>query len=561
MPYVLPPTEWAQSETPGPARRLIAAGFTPRSSRLLARRGVEDEASARIFLDPSVDDLHDPFLLDGMEKAVERLLTAGGNAETVVVVGDYDVDGISATALLIAVFRACGLNATAVLPHRMRDGYGFQAPQVETARELGASVIVTADCGSHSLDAVQLAGIDVIITDHHLPGDEPIAAIAHINPHRQECRYPFRDLSGAGLAFKLATALTERAGRPTSPELLLRIACLGTVADMVPLRGENRTIASLGLRSLPSTRSVGLMALMSVSGISGAVRAGDVGFRLGPRINAAGRMDSPDRALELLLTRDPNEAGVIARQLDEWNTQRQRAETQVVEEATAIFEAAADLPPILVAWRPDWHLGVVGIAAGRLSRRFHRPAILLSVEGDLATGSGRSIEGVHLHDFLSPWKRRLERFGGHSQAIGLTVSTTEIAGLASEWRRAAEEWDPSLLTKRYRYEEDLRAGEVADELLEEIGRLEPFGIGNPRPIFRLGPLTRVGDVRRFGTGHIACRARDDEGAEVGLLGWRWGDRVDELAGRFEIVGSVTRDRYTQLAIVDMVDVRPYGLDA
>ena len=564
MPSDLPPTEWTQAQTPAVAEGLIAAGFAPRLSRLLARRGVEDEAGARTFLDPSVDDLHDPFLLDGMEQAVGRLLAAAASAETVVVVGDYDVDGISATALLVAVFKACGLSAVPVLPHRMRDGYGFQPQQVEVARDLGASVIVTADCGSHSLEAVQAAteaGVDVIITDHHLPGDEPIPAIAHINPHRKECRYPFRDLSGAGLAFKLAMAVAERAERPTSAELLLRIACLGTVADMVPLRGENRTIASIGLRALPSTRSVGLKALMSVSGISGPVRAGDVGFRLGPRINAAGRMDSPDKALELLLTRDPQEAAAIARQLDEWNTRRQRAEAQVVEEATALFEDVAELPAILVAWRPDWHRGVVGIAAGRLSRRFHRPTILLSVENDLATGSGRSIEGVHLHDFLSPWKPRLERFGGHSQAIGLTVSLNEMEGIASEWRSSASEWDSSLLTKRYRYEEDLTASEVGDELLDEVGQLEPFGIGNPRPAFRLGPLTQAGELRRFGKDHIACRARDDGGAEVGLLGWGWGDRADELDGTFEALGTVIRDRYTQRAIVEIVDVRPHRPDA
>jgi single-stranded-DNA-specific exonuclease len=543
---------------------LAATGLPRRLSRLLARRGVEDERGAETFLEPSVADLHDPFLLDGMERAVERLLSTSGGRESVVIVGDYDVDGIAATALLVAVFNACGLDATPVLPHRIRDGYGFQAQHVEVARDLGASVIVTADCGSHSYEAVARAvdsGIDVIITDHHLPGPEHAANVVHLNPHREQSSYPFHELSGAGVAFKLAVALADRAGRPIAAELLLRIACLGTVADMVPLRGENRTIAALGLRSLASTKSVGLRALMRISGVSGSVRAGDIGFRLGPRINAAGRMDSPDQALKLLLTRDSDEAAAIAGQLDEWNALRQSAEVSVVDEATAIFEELDELPPILVAWRPNWHRGVVGIAAGRLSRLFHRPVILLSVDGEGATGSGRSIEGVHLHDFLQPWKERLERFGGHSQAIGLTTSLAEIEDLKREWLEAAREWDESLLTRRYRYDEQVGAGDIGEELLAEVQRLEPFGIGNSRPVFRVGPLTLTGELRHFGKDHIAGRARDDTGSEVGLLGWRWSERADLLTGRFEILGTIARDRYLKQAILELVDVRPDRSDA
>jgi single-stranded-DNA-specific exonuclease len=564
LPLVLPSAEWEHVEAPRAAERLVESGLPERLSRLLARRGVEDGDAAQTFLQPSSSDLHDPFLLDGMDRAVERLLLAVGQGETVVVVGDYDVDGISATALLVAVFRACGLTAVPVLPHRMRDGYGFQPQQVRAAVEAGASVIVTADCGSHSHEAVNLArdqGLDVIVTDHHLPGADHPPEVVHINPHRDECSYPCDDLSGAGLAFKLVTAFADRAHRPIPSELLLRVACLGTVADMVPLRGENRTIAALGLDSLAATKSVGLRALMSVAGVTGRVRAGDVGFRLGPRINAAGRMDSPDLALELLLTRDSEEAQSIARQLDEWNGARQSAEAEVVSEATAIFEEAGELPPILVAWKPNWHRGVVGIAAGRLSRRFQRPTILLSVEGEAATGSGRSVEGVHLHDFLMPWKNRLERFGGHSQAIGMTASLGAIEELKGEWLEAAEKWDESVLRRRYRYEERLAADEVGDDLLAEVQQLEPYGIGNVRPVFRIGPLSLAGSLRHFGNGHISGRARDDTGAEVGLLGWRWADRVEQFSERFEILGTVSRDRYRNQAQIELVDVRPPRPDA
>jgi single-stranded-DNA-specific exonuclease len=558
------PAEWELAETPAAASRLEEAGYGRRLSHLLSRRGVEDESAAKAFLGPSTDDLHDPFLLDGMERAVGRLQQARAGGETVVVVGDYDVDGISATALLVAVFEACGMSAIPVLPHRMRDGYGFQPRQVEAARDAGAKVIVTADCGSHSHEAVNMAiaeGIDVIVTDHHIPGEEHPSEVVHINPHRPACSYPYPDLSGAGLAFKLATAFAERVGRPIASELLLRVACLGTVADMVPLRGENRTIAAVGLSSLESTRSAGLRALMQVAGVSGAVRAGDIGFRLGPRINAAGRMDSPDLALELLLTRDAQRAKSIALQLDDWNAQRQSAEAQVVAEATALFDDLDELPRLLVGWKSEWHRGVVGIAAGRVSRQFQRPTILLAVEGDLATGSGRSIKGVHLHDFLLPWKDRLERFGGHSQAIGMTAALSEIDTLRDEWLESAGEWDESVLIRRYRYEDQVAASEVCAELLGEIQQLEPFGIGNPRPVFRVGPLTRAGELRRFGKAHVSCRARDEAGGEVGLLGWRWGDRADLFNGSFEALGTISHDRYRNEAVLELVDVRSERPDA
>ena len=296
---------------------------------------------------------------------------------------------------------------------------------------------------------------------------------------------------------------------------------------------------------------------MEVSGISGAVRSGDIGFRIGPRINAAGRMDSPNEALELLLTRDRTRAAEIAARLDDWNAQRQRAEALVVDQARELFEGEEELPPLLVAWSPEWHRGVVGIAAGRLSRHFHRPAILLSVEGEHATGSGRSIDGLHLHDFIHPWGGRLERFGGHSQAIGLTASLEAIDALKQEWIHAAGKWDPSLLTRRYVYEEVVPAQQVGDQLLAEIRRLEPFGVGNRRPILRVGPLERLGDIRRFGSDHLSCRARASDGAEIGLLGWRWGDRAAAFNGSFEVLGTVSWDRYLRQTILELVDVRPH----
>ncbi|MDH3746402.1 MAG: DHH family phosphoesterase, partial [Acidobacteriota bacterium] len=419
------PATWVRSEGSPPASDLTveALGFAPHLSffpALLARRGVTTLEEARAFLDPVIGDLHDPFLLDGMDAAVDRLLRARDGGERVVIVGDYDVDGVSATAILVAVFGACGIQSEPILPHRVHDGYGFQKVQVERAAELGAGVIVTADCGSTSIEAASEAlarGIDVVVTDHHLPDRPHDRRVIEINPHQESSGYPFRHLSGSGLAFKLASALASRAGRPVAPELLLRVSCLGTIADMVPLEGENRVIARVGLEALASTKAPGLTSLMDVAGVRLPLDASDVGFRLGPRINAAGRMDSAHVALDLLLERDFTRAAEIAAQLDAWNAERRQAELKVVEEAQTWVEDLPELPAILVAASTEWHRGVVGIAAGRIARRYHRPTILLAEEGGLATGSGRSVEGIHLHGFLADWRDRLDRFGGHAQAI------------------------------------------------------------------------------------------------------------------------------------------------
>ncbi|MDX1384651.1 MAG: DHH family phosphoesterase, partial [Thermoanaerobaculia bacterium] len=383
---------WAPTPEPPEAERLVAEGVPARLAPLLARRGLHSGDEARSFFRPSLDDLHDPLLLKGMEAAVARLLRAKESGERVAVVGDYDVDGVTGTALLVVVLGACGIDVEAVLPHRLRDGYGFQETQVEKAATLGCSLVVTVDCGTTSTPAVlaaERAGIDVIITDHHIPAaDLPRHAI-QINPRQEGCGYPFAELSGVGLALKLAQAVARASGREVPVAALLRVACLGTIADLVPLVGENRVIAALGLEALRRTRSCGLRALIRSAGLTPPFQADDVGFRLGPRINAAGRLRSPDEALELLLTRDPDRAEALAAELEACNQERRDQEQKVVDEAREMVLERDPLPGIIVAWSPGWHRGVVGIAASRLAREFHRPALLLSADEEIAVGSGR----------------------------------------------------------------------------------------------------------------------------------------------------------------------------
>jgi single-stranded-DNA-specific exonuclease len=551
--------EWVAAPVPESAAGLERSGVAPWLAPLLARRGVEDASGVERFLHPSLDQLHDPFLLTGMEEAVARLLEARDRRESVAIVGDYDVDGISSTALLLAVFAACGIAAKPVMPHRLREGYGFQPVHVERALELGCGLIVTADCGSSSVEAVERAlgaGLGVIVTDHHLPGCELPEGALHINPRQARCTYPFRDLAAVGLAFKLSLALAARSGRTLDPAPLLRIACLGTIADLVPLHGENRVIAALGLKALAGAKSQGLKALILQSGMKPPFTAADVGFRIGPRINAAGRLHDPERALELLMSRDPRRATEIAAELDGWNRERQTAETRVVDEARSQFAARSPLPAILVAWSESWHKGVVGVAAGRLAKDFHRPVVLLGVEGSKATGSGRSVPALELHGFLSAWKGRMERFGGHAQAVGLTVVTERLEELRGEWEAAGAGWPEELLAQRVEYELHLPPREVSSGLLAQLAALEPFGQGNPRPLLRTGPLRIEGTPRSFGKGHLSARARGEDGGAVELVGWRWGERAESLRGSFEVLACVEDDSYRGGPVLRLVDSRP-----
>ncbi|MGB5341724.1 MAG: single-stranded-DNA-specific exonuclease RecJ [Thermoanaerobaculia bacterium] len=544
---------------------LETAGFPPWLAVLLARRGVADAAAAEAFLNPSSEHLHSPAELQGVEEAVERIAAARQRDERIAIVGDYDVDGISAAALLSAVLRAVGLEVEVILPNRLEEGYGFQVLHVDRAREAGCSLILTADCGTTAAEAVEEAcnkGLDVIITDHHLPAAEPLRGAIEINPKRQPTTYPFPDLAGAGVALKLAVAVAEHFQRSIEVGTLLRVACLGTICDLVPLIGENRTIASLGLDELARTRSVGLQELMRKSDVQTPVTASDVGYRLGPRLNAAGRMSRPDEALELLMTRDRVRAAVLAQQLDDWNRSRQEAETRVVEAAIEAFAARDPLPPVLVAWSESWHPGVVGIAAGRIARKVHRPTVLFSVDGDWATGSGRSIAEIHLHEFLSGWKEEYERFGGHAEAIGMKVAVQDLGRLRETWEQgAAALWDQDSLTKTLTYELEIPASELDNELVAKLRTLEPFGMGNPQPVLRVGPLRPSGKPRFFGKGHLGLAAQGEDGSPIDLLGWGWQDRAKELEDSFEVLGCLEQDRYTQRPVLRLVDARAWELSS
>lgn len=543
--------------------RLEASGLTRELAVLLAGRGISTAAEAAAFLTPTIESLHDPLRLKGMQEALDLLLAARERGERVAVIGDYDVDGLTATALLLGVFQAVGLAAHAILPNRHAGGYGPQPQHMRQAAELGCRLVVTADCGIRAHEALTEAsrlGLAVIVTDHHLPGEAPVAA-AVINPHQAGCSYPFRDLAGVGLALKLAAALLERCGREVPWASLCRMACLGTIADAAPLVGENRVLATRGLAALPATPSVGLRALLSAADVGAPVSAQDVGFRLGPRLNAAGRLGAADPALELLLTRDPSRASVLAAQLGRDNDERRALEKRVVDDCAARL-ADRDLPALIVDWSADWHRGVIGIAAGRLARQFHRPAVLFAIADGAAVGSGRSVPGIDLHAFLSGWEGRLDRFGGHAQAVGLTAEAAALEALGREWEAAAATWPAERFAPTLEFDGPLALAEVDFELLARLSRLEPFGAGNPEPVFRFGPCRRAGAGRTFGAGHLGFTASECGGATSGrvdVVAWQWAERAAASGlfdGNFEMLAAVELDCFRNRPRLRLLDARP-----
>ncbi len=551
---------WVPAPRPAICPDLEQAERLPWLAPLLGRRGVTDSASARAFLVPSLERLSPPDDLPQLPVAVERLALARQRGEAVAIVADYDVDGITAAAQLVAVLGACGLAVEVILPERLKEGYGFQAAHAGRAADLGCRLILTADCGSSSHEAVAAArarGLDVIVTDHHLAASPAPAGIVEINPRRGGGAGGFADLSGSGLAFQLCSAFAARCGRNVAPESLLRMACLGTIADMVPLTGENRLIAALGLRALPDSPSAGLQALLRRAAVSPPLTSEDVAYRIAPRLNAAGRMASARRALDLLLTRDPQAAEVLAAELEDSIRDRRSAQDTAVEAARRVFAAREPLPAILVAWSPEWHRGVVGIAAGRIAHEFHRPTLLFAVEDGLAVGSGRSVSGIHLYDFLAPWEGELLRFGGHAQAVGLSASADQLPGLQARWEAAAASWPLDLLAARLEYEAEIGSDEIDDGLLAALQQLEPFGVGNPEPLLRVGPLRGFGALRLFGNGHLSGAALSPAGRPLSFVVWGGADRRETCAGTFEAIGSLRFDRYRQAPVLQVEDLRPW----
>ena len=498
---------------------------------LLLARGVSDDAQAHAFLSPHPDALHDPHRMKGMEHAADVLVSAARSGRRIVVFGDYDVDGVTSVAQLRAALGRAGTEAIAFLPHRLRDGYGLRPDTVRRVlEEHRPGVIVTVDCGITALEGVacaRAAGVEVIVTDHHLvPEELPEGAIV-VNPRQPGCSYPEKELAACGIAMKLAQAIARRAGVALSRESLLRVAALGTIADLVPLRGENRAIAALGLRALADPRAPGLRALLAEAGIPPGISptSEEVAFRVAPRLNAAGRLDTAELALSLFEERDPVAARRIAERLSAGNSERQAIERRVTDEARALHARDGDTgrDAVVVLGAAGWHRGVLGIAASRLAREWHRPVLLFALDGDTARGSGRSVPGVPLHGTLKTIAALFDEFGGHEQAVGASLPVSRFPALREAARDAfARQAGGKAPCRIEAAEAALDPAEVSRELTSWLARLEPHGMGNPRPVFAASVRT-AGPVRALGESGVRGRLRGNRGAELDFVAWRQPD--------------------------------------
>ena len=530
---IVPRWSVARPPDPGLVDELSSALSIPEAlAALLVLRGYGSEGDARAFLRPNLTGLSDPFTWADMPEAVAAIQRAVRHSDPILVHGDYDVDGQCSAALLTRVLHEANAQVHAFVPHRVRDGYDFGPAGLARARELGARLIITCDCGITAVETVRAAraeGIEVIVSDHHLPGDVLPPATAVLDPRRPDCASPDKDLCGTGVAFKLAQALVPALGLPdTLPWHFLDYVALATVADVVPLIGENRILVRHGLKLLANSRWPGLAALVETAGLTGKpLRAGHVGFILAPRLNAAGRIGDAGAGLRLLLTDDAAEAARLARELETLNARRQEMDQQILasaEAALAVQGSEDDRAIVLAA--DDWHPGVIGIVASRLVERYGRPTFLIAWEGDTGRGSGRSIHGFDLHGALHRVGAHLEKFGGHRMAAGLTVRRDRfeefrVAFLAV----AAQLLRPDDLVPAQRIDLELPLANLSEDLERLMRHLEPCGAGNPAPVFGVRGARAVG-ARRVGTNHLRFTLDDGSGA-LPAIGFQVADQVPE----------------------------------
>jgi len=545
---------WTLADLPPDNPRIPIANATLRS--LLIRRGVDDEESYRRFVAPALGDLHDPATIHGMDHACERIARAVRDNEGIVIYGDYDVDGVTSIVLLQTVLRSLGADAGFVVPHRLVDGYGLKTEVLERVlAERNVKLVITVDCGITSVEPVRRAlaqGIDVIITDHHLPPEELPGAAAVLNPKQPGCEYPFKELAGVGVAFKLCCELIRRAGRKIAIDSLLKIAAIGTIADVAPLVGENRTIASLGLTGLAKVRNTGLRALLRRLGLEGRpLRAVDVGFKIGPRINAAGRLASANTAIDLFAATDDEAAWALCSELDRMNVERQQIEKDVRASAEAQIRGGER---ILILAEEGWHRGVLGLTAGRIAQRYHRPTLVMTIEGDTCVGSGRSIATINLHEQLDAVHQLFTHFGGHEFACGFSLPLRNLPELRERLHEQFAAMDEEQFRREAHVDATLTLADLDGEFLAAHEMLQPFGAGNPQPLFLVENVEITG-TRTFAEDCCELTMQDGTGRAVGVL-WPSAKELANVVvkGPVDLLVKVEPDRYHPIRL-EVVDAR------
>ena len=528
---------------------------SPLVAHLLIQRGFKDPDEALTFLNPSFDDLHDPYLMKDMDRIVERVLRARDLGEKILIYGDYDVDGITSTVVLKRALEMLGAPAEYYLPRRLEEGYGIRTEVLRKAQADGYSLVISVDSGIRAFEAADLArelGFDFIVTDHHLPAQTLPDAWAILNPQRADCSYPDKNLAAVGVVFKLVQALFRNTSREKVIQHFLKMVAIGTVADAVPITGENRVIVRLGLESLSHPRNPGLRALLQGAGITGEVSLSDLAFKLAPRINAVTRMGGGREVVDLFTVSKESEAQTMVREMNEKNSLRQREEQRILTEIEERFrqEPGAAEKKFLVVAGQDWHRGVIGIVAARLAERFHRPALVLSIGETTCQGSGRSIPGLNLVEALDHCRDMFVQYGGHSQAVGCTLKPENskgeiLADLAGRLETfAAEMLSPEQLVPSLPIECVLPPEEVSCALYDQIQQLAPFGKGNPVPVFASEKMNIVGGPWVLKTRHLKLQVQGN-GSKVDAIWWKNGDLADTIRGacQVDLAYTMERDRY------------------
>jgi single-stranded-DNA-specific exonuclease len=562
------PQRWSVAEPTFAAEELARSlGLPPLVGRCLVNRGIISHDVAEGFLEPRLKRLSDPFLLPDMAEAVDALIRARDSGDHVVVFGDYDVDGVTATAIVLETLEFFGWRASSFLPHRLEDGYGLNLESAERAvTQTGAKLLIAVDCGSTSFDAISALsarGVSVIVLDHHQIATPPPAARALVNPQRGE---KFRELCSAGLAFKLAHAITKRARElkwPRADEFdvrnLLDLVALGTVADLVPLTGENRILVSVGLKWLDYTKRPGLIALKEVCAINSACDVYEIGFQLGPRLNAAGRLEHAAAALDLIRTNDPAKANQLAKSLDETNRERQETEKKIALECVAAVRAwfKPDEHFAIVEGNANWHIGVVGIVASRIQREFHRPVIVLGGDGASWRGSGRSIDGFDLAAGLRECAHLLERHGGHAMAAGVALHPENVPLFRERFNEVARSRiDAASFQRLLRLDAEVKLRELNIATIEALQNIGPFGMGNSQIQLLIRNARLAGEFRRMGAEQKHARFSVTDGTAMHDVIW-WNAGELPLA-QFDLAVTPEINVYngTKRVQLRMLDFRP-----
>jgi single-stranded-DNA-specific exonuclease len=561
---ISPRWELQPCDDPNTDRLASALGIAPIVARLLCQRGLGDAEVAQRFLNPSLDHLHDPLLLADMRVAVDRILAAIERKERIAIHGDYDVDGVTSTVILRRALELLGADVVHFIPERLKDGYGLLPAAIERLHADGVALVVSVDCGIRGAEAARKArelGLDLIVTDHHEPGAELPPALAVINPKRHDCSYPDKYLAGVGVALKLVQALCRRADREVWMPGFIKVAAIGTLADVVPLVGENRVIAKLGLDLLTrGPHKIGLRSLLDVSGLGGkTIDSYHISFLVAPRVNAAGRMSTPDIATRLLLASDEamaEEVRQLAMTLDGENIKRQEEEAEILAAAKKIVQTDPDIGArsVLVVAGEGWHRGVIGIVASKLVDAFHRPAIVLSVEDGVAHGSCRSIPKFDMLGALERCAPLFIRFGGHRQAAGLALEAARIKELRLAVNAVADDiLGPEDLMPRLRIDGDLAFRAITGHVAYGVSALAPFGAGNPRPVFAARRVEIIDGPRKLKERHLKMALKQD-GRIFRAIAWRAADRHDYLAehkAAIDVAFSLEQNQYNGETFVEL----------